>query len=251
MGGNSLSNIQDEIRSDYFDQDRGVRASIKWRKGSINRPGWLVAGQTHKRSWWPASDQLNSWVAGKWSAAPNSPIFGKPHFQSWLQTCQPTTDIIVTIFLGNLQRKADQVQIGVHRVLSSTYSWVGRRKRIKAELVCAACNDLLNSSAHTFIRARIWDDRIAGLRIWHPAYSAPSPCYHDTTTSLLLPIPSKSGTTRFYSQIWQRKRSRLEIRKIRIGRFSIWFDGWQALGTHHWTSRHLLKVGSWKTALAI
>ena len=85
--------------------------------------------------------------------------------------------------LGKSQRKADQVNL----------EWEEARG-IKAfgEVVCAACNDLLNSSAHTFIRARIWDDRIAGLRIWHPAYSAPSPCYHPTPT-----IPSQSVTTQF------------------------------------------------------
>ena len=119
-----------------------------------------------------ASDQLNRWVAGKWSAAPNSAIFGRPHFQSWLETCQPTTDIVVTIFLGNLQAR-----LCIESWPAYIYSWwVRRHRRIKAA-VCAACNDLLNSSAHTFIRARIWDDRIADVRIWHPAYSAPSPCY--------------------------------------------------------------------------
>ena len=144
------------------------RASIKWRKGSINRPpqsgGCPVKGPDGRLLINPTGSQ----VRGKWSELllpQTRPYLAERHFQSWLETCQPADISAWKIYKGKLPSSGrwEEENVELYSLQSDE-----KKRGIKA----AACNDLLNSSAHTFIRARIWDDRIAGLRIWHPTYSA-------------------------------------------------------------------------------
>ena len=113
------------------------------------------------------------------AAAPNSTIFGRATLSILvrnLPTCRHQRHPAWKIYKGKLPSSGrwEEENVELYSLQSDE-----KKRGIKA----AACNDLLNSSAHTFIRARIWDDRIAGLRIWHPAYSAPLACCHPTPSS--------------------------------------------------------------------